>query len=143
MIAVDEYRARAAVLKASSRERVRRGRIAVDGSRWCVSLSRAVLVRPRSRFSGGSDPNDEATVRLWLRGLLDAGLIPAGPVVWAGLCREGHDCMVCGARIEVGAVEYEIPASAEAIFLHGRCYVLWPRNRDGASGNGGGGSRVA
>jgi hypothetical protein len=144
MSAVDELRDRAAVLKAASQERVRRGRLAVDGGRWCVSLSLARLARPRAPFRGGSDPiHDEATVRLWLRALVQAGIVPPGPVVWAGLCRERHDCMICGAWIEVGQVEYEIPTPSEAIFLHGHCYSLWPRSHDGASGSGGGRSRVA
>ena len=142
MIVTDEYKARAALLQGSSRERVRRGRIAVAGSRWCVSSSRALLARSRPSFRGGSDPiHDEATIRLWLSALVEAGVVPAGPVVWAGLCREQHDCMICGATIEVGEVEYEIPTPA--IFLHGRCFSLWPRKHDGASGDGGGTARVA
>jgi hypothetical protein len=114
----------------AAHDMIRRGRATVQRTRFIISHSRALLDRPRPRFSGGSGPQpDETTVRERVRGLIDAGILPrfnSGRLI-AGSCRVERHCTVCGAGIKVGEQEVEIVSRTGAviIYLHRPCLEIW------------------
>jgi hypothetical protein len=111
----------------------------VEGSRWLLVSSRAVLDRPHPVFSGGTDPQpDETMVHERVRGLIDAGILPHfhSGRLRVGPCMKGHDCTICGLGITVGEQEMEILSSTGAvvIYTHRRCFDMW--SREAADGDG-------
>ena len=109
------------------------GRTTMDRSRWLLTSSRAVLDRPRPRFSGGADVpvRDEEAVRALLWSLIESGFLPlvhSGRLLIAP-CRACHDCTICRVGIRIGEQEVEIFSSTGAvvIHLHRRCFDIWTR----------------
>jgi hypothetical protein len=104
-------------------------RLTVASSRWLLTSSRALLERRGPPFRGGSGPlPDESMVRIRLRTLIDSGALPRvhASLLSGGPCHTPQACMVCGADIEVGRIQFTIRAAPEsAIAVHVRCFDLW------------------
>jgi hypothetical protein len=116
-----------------------RGRASVDGSRWLLTSSRALLDRPHPPFSGGADVQpDEAATRLRVRELIDVGILPrvSSGLLMTGPCRVAHNCMACGAGIKIGEHEIEIISRSDAvvIYLHRACLEIWTQEATDGDG---------
>ena len=121
--------ARAYVLPASGVARVYQVVTRIAHSVLYIAVAVALLRRLRRPLRGGGDPLvDEATVRQRVRALLDNGILPAiraSEIV--GRRRQAlNECTVCGARIGVGEMAFEIPPPAGPVLVvHRRCFDLW------------------
>ena len=117
---IDERRARAV-----------RTAVALLRSRWLITSSRACPDRahPDVRANGADPvPDEEATVRQRLRGLLATGGLPGIRISKIGGRKSGgrQDCTICGAGIGVGEAEFEIPPpDGMVVIVHRRCFDLW------------------
>jgi hypothetical protein len=133
LCSIEQRMERAAARWAGAVARVNRAAATVQASEWRVTSSRAVLDWGRRPISGGGDARYDRAVRVRMRALINASLLPLifSGTTWAEPCVTRHECLVCGIPIEVGEIEYELPFGAVAVFVHRRCYVLWQ-----ASGSG-------
>jgi hypothetical protein len=124
---------------AQARDAIKRGRATVERTRFIISHSRALLDRPRPRFSGGADLQpDQPTIHERVRGLIDAGILSrfnSGRLI-AGPCRVERHCTVCGAGIKVGEQEVEIVSrtGAAVIHLHRPCLDIWTQEATDGDG---------
>jgi hypothetical protein len=126
---------RAAVMKVASRraistgrEFIARSRIRIKASRGLFAWHRKLFARhPRPAIRGSSSPADAPNVRARVRTLIKASLLPKilSGKVWAGRCLQVHECVVCGARIEEGEIEYEVWMDDGAFGVHRPCFMLW------------------
>lgn len=109
-----------------------RGRQMLCASQWLVDSSRATLDRPGAvPFRGGVDvpfPVDSSIVRSRLRGLMDAGVIPAvlPRRLFIGPCLEDHECTACGVDIHKGEQEFDwTNPSNRVLYFHRRCVEIY------------------
>jgi hypothetical protein len=80
-------------------------------------------------ISGGHDPvPDEETVRQRVRVLLDRGALPSirPGEIWGGASMANHACTVCGVKIGVGEVKFDIPPpNGVVVPVHRHCFAIW------------------
>jgi hypothetical protein len=113
--------------------RARASVASVQGSRWRIAVSRALLSRRRPPFSGGSgdvNPLPVGTaVRQRVRALVERGILPGRFCEIRGGMRDAlGNCTICGAGIGLGEVSLAVARHlGSVLFVHPACFDIWTR----------------
>jgi hypothetical protein len=84
---------------------------------------------PRGRMAMTTEPKDRGQLQACLRLLIKSSKLRGKPPqkLFAGSPVDRHSCVVCGAPLTQGAVEYEVSVDDHVVYIHPLCFKLWPQ----------------